>query len=101
MPIYEYECEACQYLFEELQSLKDESLSECPRCGGHVHRLISPGAGLIFKGSGFYITDYARKGKADAPDADKAPSSPTDKNSKTEAPRDSTKEKSSQSDKKT
>ena len=61
MPTYEYECQQCGHHFEELQSFKDEPLSECPKCGGKVRRLISQGAGLIFRGEGFYVTDYARK----------------------------------------
>src|SRR3954464_15008197 len=66
MPTYEYICEKCDHKFEILQSIKDESLKTCPqeKCGmkkwgkGKVRRAIGAGAGLIFKGSGFYITDY-------------------------------------------
>jgi putative FmdB family regulatory protein len=101
MAIYEYECEKCKFCFEELQSFEDEPLSKCPKCGGHVHRLISLGAGLIFKGTGFYITDYARKGKTDAQDADSASSSHKDQNTKTETPKESSREKSSKPDKDT
>jgi len=61
MPTYEYLCENCGYQFEEFQKITDPPLSKCPKCGGKVRRLISGGAGLIFKGSGFYITDYKRK----------------------------------------
>ncbi len=61
MPTYEYECEKCGYHFEEFQTLSEEPITVCPRCGGKVHRLIGAGAGIIFKGSGFYATDYARK----------------------------------------
>jgi putative FmdB family regulatory protein len=60
MPTYEYECTACKYTFEEFQKITDKPLLECPRCRGKVRRLISGGAGLIFKGSGFYVTDYKR-----------------------------------------
>ncbi len=60
MPTYEYKCDSCGYVFEELQSIKDDPLSKCPKCGGKVQRLIGPGAGLIFKGSGFYLTDYKK-----------------------------------------
>ncbi|MBC7232886.1 MAG: zinc ribbon domain-containing protein [Chloroflexi bacterium] len=56
MPIYEYECESCRIRFERFQHFKDEPLKECPECGGPVHRLLQP-VGIIFKGSGFYITD--------------------------------------------
>lgn len=58
MPTYEYECLACAHRFEEFQSVIDKPLQNCPRCGEKVRRLISSGAGLLFKGSGFYITDY-------------------------------------------
>ena len=58
MPTYEYRCEKCGHEFEAFQSMTEDPLKECPQCGGKVKRLISPGAGLIFKGSGFYITDY-------------------------------------------
>ncbi len=56
MPLYEYECECCGIRFERLQHFKDPQLTECPECGGAVHRVIQP-VGIIFKGSGFYITD--------------------------------------------
>jgi len=56
MPMYEYQCKACGIRFERIQHFKDEPLKECPECGGPVHRLIQP-VGIIFKGSGFYITD--------------------------------------------
>jgi len=70
MPTYEYECEKCHYSFEEFQSVKAKPIVVCPKCGGKVHRLIGEGAGLIFKGSGFYITDYARK-KTSEPSSEK------------------------------
>ena len=58
MPTYEYLCDDCEYRFEEFQSITEDAIEVCPRCKGHVHRLISGGAGLLFKGSGFYETDY-------------------------------------------
>lgn len=58
MPTYDYRCMVCDYQFEEFQKMTDETLKECPKCGGTVKRLIGPGAGPIFKGSGFYQTDY-------------------------------------------
>lgn len=57
MPTYEYECKKCG-IFEKFQSITADPIKECPKCGGPVKRLISAGAGVIFKGSGFYITDY-------------------------------------------
>lgn len=61
MPTYDYRCEACQHEFEVFQNMSDAPLKKCPECGGKVKRLIGTGAGLIFKGSGFYITDYKNK----------------------------------------
>jgi putative FmdB family regulatory protein len=56
MPVYEYECASCGIRFERLQHFKDAPLTECPECCGLVRRVIQP-VGVIFKGSGFYITD--------------------------------------------
>lgn len=62
MPTYQYECDACQHQFEALQSMTDKKLKKCPKCGKpKLSRLIGSGAGLIFKGTGFYETDYKRK----------------------------------------
>lgn len=58
MPTYDYKCNICSYTFEFFQSMKDEPLTTCPKCGGQLKRLIGPGAGPIFKGNGFYQTDY-------------------------------------------
>jgi putative FmdB family regulatory protein len=58
MPTYDYKCTNCNYTFEYFQPMTAESLSECPKCSGTVKRLIGTGAGSIFKGSGFYQTDY-------------------------------------------
>ena len=59
MPTYEYACEACDHRFERFQSITASPLRKCPACGRNkVRRLISGGAGFLFKGSGFYITDY-------------------------------------------
>jgi putative FmdB family regulatory protein len=59
MPTYEYECDACQYRFEEFQSITAKALRNCPKCGrSKLRRLIGPGAAIVFKGSGFYCTDY-------------------------------------------
>lgn len=59
MPTYEYKCEACGHTFEKFQSITAAPIKKCPECGkSKVRRLIGTGAGLLFKGSGFYITDY-------------------------------------------
>ncbi len=60
MPTYDYKCDNCGFAFEEFQSMNDDLITKCPKCGGKVQRLISSGAGLIFKGSGFYLTDYKK-----------------------------------------
>lgn len=72
MPTYEYACEACQHGFEEFQSITAAPLKKCPKCGkSRLHRLIGTGAGLIFKGSGFYETDYRSDSYKKAAEADK------------------------------
>jgi putative FmdB family regulatory protein len=60
MPIYEYECQSCGYRFERMQSYSDSPLTACPDCQGRVRRVIS-GVGVVFRGSGFYITDSKRQ----------------------------------------
>jgi putative FmdB family regulatory protein len=62
MPTYEYVCPKCSHEFELFQSMRDEPLKQCPQCKkSGVKRLVGGGAGLIFKGTGFYITDYKKK----------------------------------------
>ncbi|MFW6151744.1 MAG: FmdB family zinc ribbon protein [Verrucomicrobiota bacterium] len=61
MPTYEYECSKCGHTFERFQNMSDEPLKRCPKCRCKVRRLLGVGAGIIFKGSGFYETDYKRK----------------------------------------
>jgi len=71
MPTYEYKCAACGHTFEKFQSIMAEPIKRCPSCGkAKAKRLISAGAGLIFKGSGFYITDYRDAGYKDSAKAD-------------------------------
>ena len=66
MPTYEYKCDNCGYEFERFQPITAAAIKRCPQCGkSKVRRLISTGAGLIFKGSGFYITDYRDKSYSD------------------------------------
>lgn len=74
MPTYEYACEACGHKFEEFQSITAKPTTKCPKCGKKkVKRLISAGAGFIFKGSGFYITDYRDESYKNAAKGDAAP----------------------------
>ncbi|MDR1257326.1 MAG: zinc ribbon domain-containing protein [Spirochaetaceae bacterium] len=73
MPTYEYECKKCDHVFERFQSFKDDPVTVCPECGGDVRRLINGGAGIIYKGSGFYSTDKA-SGKPAAKDGKKSDS---------------------------
>ena len=70
MPTYEYRCTKCEHEFEVFQSMTDAPRKRCPECGGKVERLISGGAGLLFKGSGFYITDYRSDSYKSAAKAD-------------------------------
>jgi putative FmdB family regulatory protein len=76
MPLYEYQCDACAHRFEVIQKYSDSPIDVCPKCGGAVKKLLSSPA-IQFKGTGWYITDYARKG-------DTAASSPSSSESKTE-----------------
>jgi putative FmdB family regulatory protein len=64
MPLYEYQCESCANRFERIQKFSDPLVDTCPACGGTVKKLLSSPA-IQFKGSGWYITDYARKSKSD------------------------------------
>ena len=64
MPLYEYQCDACSHRFERIQKFSDPHADTCPKCGGAVHKLLSSPA-IQFKGSGWYITDYAKKSSGD------------------------------------
>lgn len=61
MPTYEYECISCGHSFEKSQNINDKHLTKCPKCNKKIKRLIGSGSGIIFKGSGFYATDYRKK----------------------------------------
>ena len=61
MPTYNYKCTSCNHQFTVLQSMSDKPVETCDSCEGEVKRIISGGTGMIFKGDGFYLTDYARK----------------------------------------
>jgi putative FmdB family regulatory protein len=75
MPTYEYECDSCGISFERLQRISDDPIRKCPECGGKVRRLISSGGGLVFKGPGFYATDYG-SGSSASDTGSKGPSEP-------------------------
>jgi len=63
MPLYEYQCKKCGHRFEKIQKFSDRPIKKCPECGGAVEQLLSAPA-VQFKGSGWYVTDYAKKGSA-------------------------------------
>jgi putative FmdB family regulatory protein len=76
MPTYEYECKSCGHTFDVFQNMSAEPVKVCPRCGNEVRRLINGGTGVIFKGSGFYVTDKNKssgKTPSKAAKDDKAP----------------------------
>ncbi|MEK6728256.1 MAG: FmdB family zinc ribbon protein [Candidatus Omnitrophota bacterium] len=75
MPTYDYECTSCGHAFELFQKISDRHLEKCPKCNKKVRRLIGSGAGIIFKGPGFYATDY-RKGSKNDPAKAKGPACP-------------------------
>ena len=87
MPTYDYQCEQCGHAFEAVQGMRDNPLRDCPSCGEpQLRRLISGGAGVIFRGSGFYVTDSRKssstlngKGKKDAGSTDGGSSTSSDK----------------------
>jgi len=93
VPLYEYQCRKCGHRFEKIQKFSDPEVKKCPQCGGRVERLLSAPA-VQFKGSGWYVTDYARKGtgksegKADAAGDGAGPgkseSTPADKSDKSD-----------------
>jgi putative FmdB family regulatory protein len=88
MPTYEYQCNACDHSFELFQSIKARSVRKCPECGKlKVKRIIGIGAGVIFKGSGFYQTDYRSESYRKAAEKDK----PAKVDKKTDSTKESTK----------
>ena len=94
MPTYEYQCPK-GHQFEKLQKISDRSRPRCPECGAVAERKISGGAGLLFKGSGFYITDYGKDGKGPRKDAAEKSETP-----KADAPAEKKSEKPVKAEKK-
>lgn len=89
MPTYEYECDACGHKFEKFQGITASAIRKCPKCGRlKVRRLIGTGAGIIFKGSGFYQTDYRSESYRKAAEKDK-PAAESKKETKTTTAADS------------
>lgn len=84
MPTYEYRCPSCRTEFEKFQRMSDEPVAECPQCGARAERRLSAGAGLLFKGSGFYITDYRSDSYKKAAQADSGGSGGAEGSSKSE-----------------
>jgi len=82
MPTYEYICIDCSHEFEEFQKMTDPVLKECPKCAGRLQRKIGGGAGLLFKGNGFYITDYKKADVKKGSTAKEAETKKTDDNKK-------------------
>ena len=77
MPTYDYECKECGHTFEKFQPITSKPIKKCPKCGKQkVQRLIGIGAGVIFKGSGFYQTDYRSGGYKEAAKKDSSPTAP-------------------------
>ena len=89
MPLYEYQCDACGHRFEHIQKFSDPLLTVCPECGDTIRKLVSSPA-FQFKGTGWYVTDYAKKGTGDAAASEAGKSSDgkdakTDKTDKTKS----------------
>jgi putative FmdB family regulatory protein len=89
MPLYEYECDACGHRFEKIQKFSDPLEDKCPKCGGPVRKLMSSPA-IQFKGSGWYITDYAKKDSTPAKDKDGGTAASKDAKSGGESGKDTT-----------
>lgn len=95
MPLYEYQCDACAHRFEVIQKFSDAPIDVCPKCSGTVRKLLSSPA-IQFKGTGWYITDYARAGKADS-----ATTKPASSDSKSETKSETKGESTTKSETKT
>jgi len=95
MPLYEYECKKCGHRFEKIQKFSDRMVKKCPECGGQVEQMISAPA-VQFKGSGWYVTDYAKKSSSQGSSG--GDSSSQDSSSRDSSSKDSKKEEKGKSD---
>jgi putative FmdB family regulatory protein len=84
MPIYEYQCKKCHHRFEKIQKFSDRLLKKCPECGGALEQVVSAPA-IQFKGSGWYVTDYANKPSAAKSSSDGESGSKSDSSAKSES----------------
>jgi len=84
MPLYEYECKKCGHRFEKIQKFSDKMVKKCPECGGQVEQMISAPA-VQFKGSGWYVTDYAKKTSSQGSSGDSASKEKKDDKSKSDS----------------
>lgn len=91
MPLYEYQCKKCGHLFEKIQRFSDKPVKKCPECGGTVEQTISAPA-VQFKGSGWYVTDYAKKGSSAGSSSSDSGSKDKKEEKKSESKESSTKE---------
>src|SRR5947208_5840652 len=98
MPLYEYQCQKCGHRFERIQLFSDKMVKKCPECGGQVEQMISAPA-VQFKGSGWYVTDYAKKGSSSASSGDSGSKESKDK--KDDKPKSESSSKESSSTKET
>jgi putative FmdB family regulatory protein len=99
MPLYEYKCKKCKHRFEQIQKFSDKPVKKCPKCGGPVEKLISTSS-VQFKGSGWYVSDYGRKGSAgQSSSSSESDSAPKDsKDSKDSGSKDTKETKDSKKD---
>jgi putative FmdB family regulatory protein len=86
MPTYEYQCQKCGHRFELFQKITAAPRKTCPKCRGRLKRLLGTGAGLLFKGSGFYITDYRKPAYTEAAKKESASAEPSPQKSSSEKP---------------
>jgi len=97
MPLREYQCKKCKHRFEKIQKFSDKPLTKCPECGGPLEELLSAPA-VQFKGSGWYVTDYAKKGSSATASSSSSESDTSAKDSAKETPKESKKDEKPKSD---